>query len=171
MVIVDVYREADLAEVLAIDVAAFGGDGGRTPASSRLDAARIAEEIARPWTRFWVARAEGIVASFLLAWHVADELHVLDVATHPRTRRRGLATRLLEHALAYAREHRIRHLLLEVRRSNLPAIRLYRKLGFHAAGVRPRYYPDDEDAVEMVLVLDPETGEIVPKADEVAVGA
>ena len=48
----------------------------------------------------------------------------------------------------------MRHVLLEVRRSNAPAIALYRALGFFAMGVRARYYPDDEDAVEMVLAFD-----------------
>jgi ribosomal-protein-alanine N-acetyltransferase len=170
-VVIDAYRATDLASVLAIEVAAFGGESGKAPASSRLDEARIVEELARPWTRFWVARRGASVVSFLLAWHVADELHVLDVATHPNARREGLAMRLLDHALSYARAQQIRHLLLEVRRSNVPAIRLYRKLGFFAMGVRPRYYPDDEDAVEMALVLDPQTGAIVPKTDEVKLGA
>jgi ribosomal protein S18 acetylase RimI-like enzyme len=62
---------------------------------------------------------------------------------------------------------RARHLLLEVRRSNGPAIALYRALGFFAMGVRARYYPDDEDAVEMVLAFDAVTGEVVPRSDEV----
>ena len=34
-------------------------------------------------------------------------------------------------------------------------------------GLRARYYPDNEDAVEMVLLLDPATGAVVPHADEV----
>ncbi len=49
----------------------------------------------------------------------------------------------------------------------MPAIALYRALGFFAIGVRTRYYPDDEDAIEMVLAFDSATGEIVPHADEV----
>jgi len=58
--------------------------------------------------------------------------------------------------------------LLEVRRSNQAAIRLYRSFGFSVAGLRRAYYSlDGEDALEMVLVLDPETGDIVPGQDEV----
>jgi ribosomal-protein-alanine N-acetyltransferase len=44
---------------------------------------------------------------------------------------------------------------------------LYRTIGFFATGVRTCYYADDEDAVEMVLTLDPETGEVLPHTDEV----
>jgi len=61
----------------------------------------------------------------------------------------------------------VKHVLLEVRRSNVAAIALYRAFGFFAMGVRARYYPDDEDAVEMVLLLDPATGATVAHEDEV----
>jgi ribosomal-protein-alanine N-acetyltransferase len=54
-----------------------------------------------------------------------------------------------------------------VRRSNAAAIALYRSVGFFAMGVRAKYYPDDEDAVEMVLLLDPATGAVVAHDDEV----
>ncbi len=126
------------------------------------------EELARPWTRCWVAREAGRALAFLIAWHVADELHVLNVATLPSARRRGLATALMRASLRYAQEHHVRIVLLEVRRSNRPALQLYRGLGFTAMGVRPRYYGDnDEDAIEMVLSLDPTTGAIQPGSDEI----
>ena len=56
------------------------------------------------------------------------------------------------------------------RRSNRPAIKLYRAFGFTALGVRPRYYADnDEDAIEMMLGLDPETGRAMPGKDEIRI--
>ena len=73
----------------------------------------------------------------------------------------------MDHVVSHARAVHVKHLFLEVRRSNVPAIALYRALGFFAMGVRARYYPDDEDAIEMVLAFDTETGEIVPHVDEV----
>ncbi|CAN97422.1 Ribosomal-protein-alanine N-acetyltransferase [Sorangium cellulosum So ce56] len=128
------------------------------------------EELRRPWTRCWVAREERRALAFLIAWHVADELHVLNVATCPAARRRGLATALMNRSLEYAQQQQVRLILLEVRRSNRAAIRLYRKLGFTAMGVRPRYYSDNgEDAVEMVLTLDPATGAVQPGRDEIRI--
>jgi ribosomal-protein-alanine N-acetyltransferase len=57
-----------------------------------------------------------------------------------------------------------------VRRSNRDARRFYRRLGFSAMGVRPGYYADNgEDAIEMALELDPETGRIVPGRDEIRI--
>ena len=53
-------------------------------------------ELARSWARIWTA-GDPVVA-FLLAWAVADELHVINVATHPDHRRCGAARALLADA-------------------------------------------------------------------------
>ena len=130
------------------------------------------EELSRPWARLWAARArEGEpLAGFLIAWHVADELHVLNIATLPAMRRRGIARALMDASLSYASEHKIRIVLLEVRRSNRPAIKLYRGLDFTALGVRKGYYADTgEDAIEMILALDPESGKVRPGRDEIRI--
>ncbi len=66
-----------------------------------------------------------------------------------------------------ARAHHVVHMYLEVRRSNVAALALYRDAGFVAVGVRARYYADDEDAIEMALTLDAGTGDVVPGAGQV----
>lgn len=97
---------------------------------------------------------DATIEAFLVYWVVRDELHVLNVATDPPARRRGHAARLVEHAIACARRDRLSCLLLEVRRSNVVARRLYRKYGFRPIGVRARYYAEDqEDAIVMRLAL------------------
>ncbi len=103
---------------------------------------------------------------------MADELHVLHVATIGAARRRGVGRALMEEAARYARTSHVRLLLLEVRRSNHGAVALYRQLGFSIFGVRKGYYADNgEDAVEMLLALDPTTGEALPGRDEIALEA
>jgi ribosomal-protein-alanine N-acetyltransferase len=132
----------------------------------------VGEELERPWARVWAVRsAEGAPpAGFLVAWHVADELHVLNVATSPPLRRRGFARALMDEALAYAASERVRIVLLEVRRSNRAAIKLYRGFGFTVLGVRPGYYADNgEDAIEMILALDPDSGRVLPGRDEIRI--
>jgi [ribosomal protein S18]-alanine N-acetyltransferase len=127
-------------------------------------------ELERPWARFWVARAAPSAppVAFLLAWVVADELHLHHIATDPVHRRKGAARALIATLLAHGASVQSRLVLLEVRRSNRPAIRLYRGFGFTAMGLRRDYYADGEDAIEMRLTLDPKTGRIVPGRDEVA---
>jgi ribosomal-protein-alanine N-acetyltransferase len=159
--------ERDVPEVARIDSATFAHK--RPPDQDPEQ--HVREEIARPWTRGWVARLESTsVVGYLLSWHVADELHILQVATVPTERRRGIGRALVEEALAYGAQERIRLVLLEVRRSNVAAIALYRRLGFIASNVRRRYYDDGEDAVEMLVELDPATGARVPRVDEAGLG-
>ncbi len=153
---IDTMSEADVQAVVSIE------------GPTRMSEEQLRAEIQRPWARLWVAREDdGVTVAFVIAWHVVDELHVLNVATREDRRRRGIARLLMESLIAHARSVHAKHLLLEVRRSNTPAIALYRALGFFAIGVRTRYYPDDEDAIEMVLAFDAATGAIVPHADEV----
>ena len=116
----------------------------------------LAEEMARAWARIDVVRdqADGAVLAFANYWLVADELHILNIATHPRERRQGHATRLLAHMIEIARRQPCRLMTLEVRRSNAAAQRLYRRFAFRAVGVRPNYYAEDqEDAIVMLLEL------------------
>jgi ribosomal-protein-alanine N-acetyltransferase len=123
--------------------------------------AELAREIALPWV---IRTNTGLIAGFLLAWSVADELHLLELASHPAHRRQGFARALLHELVALAREQHKRLLLLEVRRSNQAAIALYESCGFQQTGVRRGYYSDTgEDAVEMRITFDPNSGEIVPE--------
>ena len=141
----------------------------RTVARATAAAIDVDTELGHPWALFWVARGcpEDSAVAFLLAWAVADELHLIHIATEPAARRRGAARSLMTALLEHAATHRCRLVLLEVRRSNRAAIRLYRACSFTAMGVRKKYYSDGEDAIEMMLTLDPTTGDVTPGRDEV----
>lgn len=81
-----------------------------------------------------------------------DELHVTTVATHPDHRGQGLATRLLLDLLRAGAAAGAVAATLEVRAADRSSQRMYGRLGFAPAGVRPDYYsaPTD-DAVIMWL--------------------
>jgi ribosomal-protein-alanine N-acetyltransferase len=83
-------------------------------------------------------------------WLMVDEAHVTSVAVHPFCRGRGLGELLMLSLMDVAMRMGARFVTLEVRVSNTVARALYEKLGFHEAGIRPRYYTDNnEDAVVM----------------------
>jgi ribosomal-protein-alanine N-acetyltransferase len=152
-------EERDIVEVAEVDAASFP--------QTRPAEEHVREELSRPWTRGWIAREDGKVVGYLLSWHVVDELHILQVASAMSHRRQGIGRGLVDQALVYAAAERIRLVLLEVRCSNVAAISLYRRVGFIASHVRNGYYSDGEDALEMLVELDPATGARVPRVDEV----
>jgi ribosomal-protein-alanine N-acetyltransferase len=80
----------------------------------------------------------------------AGEAHILNVCVAGDYRNLGFGRRLLEHLLERAAASGVAEAFLEVRPSNLSAIRLYQQLGFEQIGIRRGYYqaPDGrEDAI------------------------
>lgn len=76
----------------------------------------------------------------------SGEGYVTNVAVLPDFRRQGIAEMLIKKQL----ENDMDFISLEVRKSNLPAISLYKKLGFETVGIRSHFYTSpDEDAVIM----------------------
>ena len=133
--------ERDLDEVAALEAASFTNPWTREMLSG---------ELARnPFARVYVLRFPGArVAAFCACWLVVDELHVNTIAVADAYRRQGLALALMRHILTAVAAEGIRRATLEVRRSNVAAQKLYEKLGFAQAGVRPGYYTQpDEDAL------------------------
>jgi ribosomal-protein-alanine N-acetyltransferase len=119
-----------------------------------VDDSQLREELARPWSITLVAREAGVgVVAFVVAWRVADELHVLQVGTRDDRRRRGIGRALMDHVLAEGRRLGLRYALLETRCSNTAALHFYRSLGFSVGRLRKGYYSDGEDALEMMLDL------------------
>lgn len=105
-----------------------------------------------PASRCWVAEVDEKIVGMIVVWLIVDEAHIATIATHPNFRRKGIAKRLLSHALQKLIEQGARSSFLEVRASNLAAQELYRKFGYEETGRRRRYYKDnDEDAILMNL--------------------
>lgn len=80
-----------------------------------------------------------------------DEGALTNVATHPDFRRRGCAEAALGFLLAEAEKRGITRFSLEVRESNLGAIRLYEKFGFALAGKRPRFYTHPSETALVMI--------------------
>jgi [ribosomal protein S18]-alanine N-acetyltransferase len=153
----DELVEEDLDAALAIDLDAFAPSeiGAERDDPRAVRAKQLREELTRPWARVRAAREDGALVGYILYWHVADELHLLNVAVRSDRRRTGIARALMEDLFAYGRAGAAAKVLLEVRASNTPAIGLYEALGFTRLGERRGYYADGEDALEMIFVIQP----------------
>jgi RimJ/RimL family protein N-acetyltransferase len=80
--------------------------------------------------------------------HVAD-LGLMVAAAY---RRRGIGRALLETAVEWARDARVRKLELHVFPHNEPAIELYERFGFHREGYRKRHYRRGTEFVDAILM-------------------
>ncbi len=97
---------------------------------------------------------------YIIFWIVADEMHLLNLAVHPKQRRHGIARVLLEEALRQSRAQGATVVWLEVRPSNTAARALYASFGFKEVGRRPKYYEDtNEDAILLALEWEEEAEE------------
>jgi ribosomal-protein-alanine N-acetyltransferase len=139
---------ADMPAVMALEKQAF-----KNPWSAEL----LQRELQHEWSTILLVeeeREEGgpLLLGLAIFWIVHDEVHVLNVATAPEHRRRGVARAVMDEVLARGKARRCTLATLEVRRSNEAALQLYRSLGFRPVGIRPNYYVDEgEDAIVMVL--------------------
>ena len=90
------------------------------------------------------------IVGFAGLWLMVDEAHVTTIAMHPQFRRLGLGEYMLASLIDIAYEIGAKWVTLEVRVTNYSAQSLYRKYGFREAGLRHRYYSDNqEDALIM----------------------
>jgi ribosomal-protein-alanine N-acetyltransferase len=152
MIVERLSGEADLDAVVALESASFTNPWTRD---------MLARELEQPTSaRVYVLRLPGLaVAAFCSCWVIADELHINTIAVDAAHRRQGLARALMLHVLNEVAVEGVRRTTLEVRRSNLAALRLYEHLGFATAGVRKRYYTHpEEDALILWRVTDPVDG-------------
>ncbi len=90
------------------------------------------------------------IIGFAGLWLMVDEAHITTIAMHPDYRRMGLGEFMLASLIDIAYDIGAKWVTLEVRVSNYAAQSLYRKYGFREAGLRHRYYSDNqEDALIM----------------------
>ena len=140
-------RRSDLDGVLAIEQRVFPQPWSR---------GFFEKELSAPQARCMVAlRAddETVLVGYTVSWRVVDEVHLLNVAVHAGHRGTSIGRRLLAHVLDDGRATGARVVYLEVRAGNVPARRLYRRLGFRDLGVRRAYYGPGQDAIVMELRL------------------
>ena len=96
------------------------------------------------------------IAGFALVRLVADESELLTIAVDPKWRSKGVGRALLDAVFADLMLSPAKKMFLEVEAGNLPAIKLYEKLGFSTISSRKGYYakPDGSAATALVMARD-----------------
>lgn len=96
----------------------------------------------------------GVNAGYILAQDMSGDIFINRVAVSKNYRRHHLASDILLNLFSYAKESGAEFISLEVRKSNIKAIGLYKKFGFEKQGVRKNYYSNpEEDGIIMTKFL------------------
>ncbi len=136
---------ADLPAVMAIEKESF-----LTPWSYTV----FIKEIKTNSFAYYFTAEKEMIVGYIGTWVIFDEIHITNIAVHPRYRRQGVGKKLLDVVYKLAKLFATKQITLEVRRSNRAARNLYEKEGFVEVGTRPGYYwENNEDAIIMTLYL------------------
>jgi len=153
--------EADLDQVAEIERQSIAPPWTRSA---------FAAELEKKHSRFWVltdnATDEKVLAYSVLSFP-GEQAHLLTFAVHPEQRRKGLGIYLLRRLIAYVQRRGGESVVLEVRRSNAPALQLYQSLGFIITHTITRLYPDGEDGYSLLYKIsrDEPTGDAIVDFD------
>ncbi|MBQ8852416.1 MAG: ribosomal protein S18-alanine N-acetyltransferase, partial [Oscillibacter sp.] len=111
----------------------------------------LAEELDNLLSAFLVALDDGDrVVGYAGVQVILDEGYITNIAVRPECRRQGVAAKLLQVFMDFAKANKLSFLTLEVRASNYDAIALYGTRGFRSVGRRKNYYEHPrEDALIM----------------------
>ena len=109
------------------------------------------DEMSNNLAKYYVAKTlEGEIVAYAGTWHIIDEGHITTIAVRNDYLRNHIGEALIRRIIEDCYKNNIKYLTLEVRVSNIPAIKLYEKYGFQSLGTRKGYYQDNnEDALIM----------------------
>lgn len=138
-------KKEDIPQVVEIEKQSFP-----TPWSSYAFSCELADNDFAHYLIVTTEENPAEVLGYGGMWIILDEVHITNIAIAPPSRGKKLGEFLLRGMFSLAMQKKALRMTLEVRASNHIAQKLYTKMGFTAAGIRPGYYADtNEDALIM----------------------
>ena len=114
----------------------------------------LVDSVEREDTMFLVCEDAQEIVGYIGMYLSFDEGDITNVAVSPAHRKKGYGEAIVSKAVELAKEKQLEMILLEVRVSNVPAISLYKKMGFEEIGMRKNFYEHPvEDAIIMKCPL------------------
>ena len=110
----------------------------------------IRQSLSAPYFYGLMLEEDGKIIGYACGSSLFEDAELMRIAVLPTYRGKGLGKLLLERFIEGALARGAERMFLEVRASNEAALGLYLKCGFEKNRLRKRYYPDGEDALEMI---------------------
>ncbi|MCG3421262.1 ribosomal protein S18-alanine N-acetyltransferase [Oceanobacillus sp. GSFE11] len=133
---------ADVDQVMEVERVSF-----TTPWTTDIFYQEIVDN---QYAYYYVIEWNGRIVGYVGTWVVLEDAQVTNIAIMPELRGNKLGEKLFQYMLLQIKLIGATRLSLEVRESNIPAQKLYRKFGLVPGGIRKNYYTDNqEDAIVM----------------------
>ena len=129
-------NESHVAQVAALEKQCFSDPWSENS---------VGPELEDPLSLWLIAEGDGAVCGYIGSQTVLDETDMMNIAVRPDCRRKGIAAALIAELVSRLKARGSRILRLEVRESNLPAIALYKAMGFTQLGLRKNYYRNPKE--------------------------
>jgi ribosomal-protein-alanine N-acetyltransferase len=136
---------SDVEEVYRINRSSFTTDVWSRDALER--------EFRLPYSKKYVIQRGDRILGYCVIWLIKGEAFIMSIAVEKGERGKGIGKVLMNRVIEDLKD-KAEVFLLDVRKSNLPAIRLYRSLGFSVVKERKKFYSDGENALLMELKVD-----------------
>ena len=111
------------------------------------DSKVIKEKIDNRKFKYWIYEVENSIKGYLGVQFLEEEIEILGIGVTPGSRRKKIATELMNELVTYFEKSDYRKIILEVRESNVVAQKLYKKYGFNKISKRKKYYVDEDAEV------------------------
>ena len=140
---IDYMKKEDIESVVRIEEEAYG--------KHHWAKSSFYDEMSNNLAKYYTAKLfNGEIVGYAGTWHIIDEGHITTIAVRNDYLRNHIGEAIIQKIIDDCYKNKIKYLTLEVRASNIPAIKLYEKYGFQSLGTRKGYYQDnDEDALIM----------------------
>lgn len=132
----------DLDAVNAIEMQAFQDPWSKQDFINELES--------NPYSCIYVKEINGEVVAYVDLWIAYENAEIANIAVKKEFLHQGIASELMQYCLQKIQQSNCENFTLEVRVSNMNAIKLYEKFGFQTVSKRKKYYADGEDAYLMV---------------------
>jgi ribosomal-protein-alanine N-acetyltransferase len=140
---IEYMKKEDVEAVVKIEEEAYG--------KHHWAKSSFYDEMSNNLAKYYVAKtSDGEIAGYAGTWHIIDEGHITTIAVKNDYLRNHIGDAIMKAIIDDCYKNNIKYLTLEVRVSNIPAIKMYEKYGFQSLGTRKSYYQDNnEDALIM----------------------
>ena len=139
----------DLEQIYALEKMVFKNEAWT------IDMLKI-ELLCRNNSETLIIEENRLIIGYFIYRKLLSEYHILNIGVSPLRQKEGIGGILLKDFLNDLEN--ISTVFLEVKKSNFPAINLYKKNGFKVFGERKKYYKDGSSALLMNYVKNIEYG-------------